>query len=183
MTSTKQLIDTFHSYIPLCQIERAFEIERSLNAGASYLSLGGRKIRSSPSFIRFRLGRGLRFVWQNSSDGLHPKAITTRQEFERILKQIHKTGFNEGNQKMAKKITPADNAANMSNPNKGTRGTNRQYDQNQGNRGKQMNPNQQGKNEANMSNANKGTSGTNRQYDQNQGNRGKQMNPNQQGKK
>ncbi|WP_165762996.1 hypothetical protein [Chryseobacterium mucoviscidosis] len=39
---------------------------------------------------------------------------------------------------MKKKITPAQNSANLKNPNKGTNGTNRQYDQNQGNRGKQM---------------------------------------------
>ncbi|ATI44708.1 hypothetical protein DMV94_25370 [Vibrio parahaemolyticus] len=94
MTSTKQLIDTFHSHIPLCQAKRAFEIERSLKSGVSYLSLGGKKIRSSPTFIRFRLGRGLRFVWQDNSDGLHPKAITTRQGFERTIKQIHKSSFN-----------------------------------------------------------------------------------------
>lgn len=30
--------------------------------------------------------------------------------------------------------------ADISNPNKGTAGTNKTYDQNQGNRGKQMNP-------------------------------------------
>ncbi|GAB2645164.1 hypothetical protein GCM10026988_10850 [Vibrio panuliri] len=58
MTSIKQLIDTFQSHIPPCQIKRAFEIERSLKSGVSYLSLGGKKIRSSPTFIRFRLGRG-----------------------------------------------------------------------------------------------------------------------------
>ena len=40
-----------------------------------------------------------------------------------------------------KSIRPSDNASNMQNPNKGTAGTNRQYDQNQGNRGKQLNPN------------------------------------------
>ena len=39
---------------------------------------------------------------------------------------------------MKKKITPAQNSTNLKNPNKGTNGTNRQYDQNQGNRGKQM---------------------------------------------
>ena len=38
-----------------------------------------------------------------------------------------------------KPIKPQDNAANMQNPNKGTSGVNRQYDQNQGNRGKQLN--------------------------------------------
>ncbi len=44
---------------------------------------------------------------------------------------------------MAKKnITPKENHANQSNPNHGTKGTNRQYDQAQGNRGKQLNPNQ-----------------------------------------
>ena len=37
-----------------------------------------------------------------------------------------------------KSIRPSDNASNMQNPNKGTAGTNRQYDQNQGNRGKQL---------------------------------------------
>ncbi|MFA6937658.1 MAG: hypothetical protein WCQ67_05450 [Treponema sp.] len=42
------------------------------------------------------------------------------------------------------KITPQNNSANQQNANKGTYGTNRQYDQNQGNRGKQLNPNQKG---------------------------------------
>lgn len=44
---------------------------------------------------------------------------------------------------MTKKIAPKDNSANMPNANKGTPGTNRQYDQNQGNRGKQLSENQQ----------------------------------------
>jgi hypothetical protein len=35
--------------------------------------------------------------------------------------------------------------ANITNPNKGTKGTNKSYDKNQGNRGKQLNPNQKGK--------------------------------------
>ena len=39
------------------------------------------------------------------------------------------------------KITPKDNASNQVNPNKGTSGTNPQYDKAQGNRGRQMNPN------------------------------------------
>ncbi len=39
---------------------------------------------------------------------------------------------------MTKKIKPQDNAANQPNANKGTAGTNRQYDQAQGNRGKQI---------------------------------------------
>ncbi|WP_281760970.1 hypothetical protein [Pseudodesulfovibrio nedwellii] len=43
------------------------------------------------------------------------------------------------------KISPSNNSVNMPNANKGTSGTNRQYDQNQGNRGKQMNPNPGGK--------------------------------------
>ncbi|CEM62388.1 MAG: hypothetical protein P1P67_00785 [Treponema phagedenis] len=44
-----------------------------------------------------------------------------------------------------KPIKPADNQSNMQNPNKGTAGTNRQYDQNQGNRGEQLNPNKKEK--------------------------------------
>lgn len=39
---------------------------------------------------------------------------------------------------MIGKIAPKDNDANMQNANKGTPGTNKQYDQAQGNRGKQM---------------------------------------------
>lgn len=42
---------------------------------------------------------------------------------------------------MTKKIRPKDNSANINNPNKGNSGTNRQYDQSQGNRGMQLNPN------------------------------------------
>ena len=48
-------------------------------------------------------------------------------------------------EKSGKFIKPEDNRANMQNANKGTSGTNRQYDQNQGNRGKQLNPNQKNK--------------------------------------
>lgn len=46
-------------------------------------------------------------------------------------------------QNTTKKILPKDNESNIPNPNKGTRGTNKQYSQNQGNRGKQLNPNQE----------------------------------------
>ena len=42
---------------------------------------------------------------------------------------------------MTKKIAPKDNSANMPNANKGTSGTNRQYDQAQGNRGGQLSEN------------------------------------------
>ena len=42
---------------------------------------------------------------------------------------------------MKKKIKPADNKANQKNANKGTKGTNKQYAQVHGNRGKQLNPN------------------------------------------
>ena len=38
------------------------------------------------------------------------------------------------------KISPKDNDANQQNPNQGTDGTNKQFDQNQGNKGKQLNP-------------------------------------------
>ena len=38
-----------------------------------------------------------------------------------------------------------DNSSNIKNANKGTAGTNQQYDKNQGNRGKQLNPNQKKK--------------------------------------
>lgn len=37
---------------------------------------------------------------------------------------------------------PKDNESNMNNKNMGTKGQNRQASQNQGNRGKQLNPNQ-----------------------------------------
>ena len=52
----------------------------------------------------------------------------------------------KGRKKMAKqgKSRPAgkNHAADIKNANKGTRGTNITYDKNQGNRGKQLNPNQ-----------------------------------------
>ena len=43
---------------------------------------------------------------------------------------------------MSYQINQNDNISNQKNPNKGTSGTNQQYDQVHGNRGKQMNPNQ-----------------------------------------
>lgn len=44
---------------------------------------------------------------------------------------------------MSKKLTPQDNHANQLNPNKGNDGVNQQHAKAQGNRGKQLNPNQQ----------------------------------------
>lgn len=49
---------------------------------------------------------------------------------------------------MSGKIKPQDNASNISNANKGTAGTNKQYDQNQGNRGKLIQQSQSGKGSA-----------------------------------
>ena len=49
---------------------------------------------------------------------------------------------NNQEHKMSKKVMPKDNKANQANRNLGTSGTNLQYDQAQGNRGKQLNPNQ-----------------------------------------
>ena len=43
---------------------------------------------------------------------------------------------------MTKKLTPQQNQANQSNANKGNSGVNKQNAQVNGNRGKQMNPNQ-----------------------------------------
>ena len=45
---------------------------------------------------------------------------------------------------MNKATKPSDNSSNQQNPNKPTDGTNIAYDKNQGNRGKQLNPNQKG---------------------------------------
>ena len=42
-------------------------------------------------------------------------------------------------------MTPEQNSSNQQNANKGTPGTNTQYDKAQGNTGKQLNPNQSGK--------------------------------------
>ena len=44
---------------------------------------------------------------------------------------------------MSKKLTPQDNHANQLNPNKGSDGVNQQYAKVQGNKGKQLNSNQQ----------------------------------------
>ena len=61
-------------------------------------------------------------------------------------KDLRSPNFKERNtMSNDKPIKPADNQSNMQNPNKGTAGTNRQYDQNQGNRGGQLNPNRKGK--------------------------------------
>jgi len=44
-----------------------------------------------------------------------------------------------------KKIEPKDNESNQKNPNKGEKGTNKEYDKGQGNKGKQLNPNKKNK--------------------------------------
>ncbi|MFN8339405.1 MAG: hypothetical protein U0T36_10350 [Saprospiraceae bacterium] len=52
-------------------------------------------------------------------------------------------------------MKPKQNQSNMQNPNKGSNGTNKVYDQNQGNRGKQLNPT------PNNSNSKKGAKSSN----------------------
>ncbi len=61
-------------------------------------------------------------------------------DIDAVLKSQHFT--NKGKNMAEKKITSQNNAANMQNANKGMPGQNKQYAQNQGNRGKQLNPNQ-----------------------------------------
>lgn len=56
---------------------------------------------------------------------------------------------------MSGKIASKDNSSNMKNANKGTSGTNRQYDQAQGNRGAQMNKPRQSSSSATKSSGNK----------------------------
>lgn len=46
---------------------------------------------------------------------------------------------------MSNKTKPSDNSANQQNPNKGSSGTNKEYDKAEGNRGGQMNPNRKEK--------------------------------------
>ena len=69
-----------------------------------------------------------------------------KDQFRYILDSIM-SGLNSftKNKTMSKAIKPADNNANQQNVNKGTSGTNKQYSQNQGNRGQQMNPKSSGK--------------------------------------
>lgn len=69
-----------------------------------------------------------------------------KEQLRNILNFII-TGVNSftKNKTMSKAIKPADNSANQQNSNKGTLGTNKQYSQNQGNRGHQMNPKSSGK--------------------------------------
>lgn len=57
-------------------------------------------------------------------------------------------------------MKPSDNASNQKNANKGSPGTNRQYDQAMGNRGQQMNPNQTGNPGASSSGPKPGASGS-----------------------
>lgn len=69
-----------------------------------------------------------------------------KDQFRYILDSIT-SGLNSftKNKTMSKAIKPADNNANQQNANKGTSGTNKQYSQNQGNRGQQLNPKSGGK--------------------------------------
>jgi hypothetical protein len=57
-------------------------------------------------------------------------------------KTYYMSSKNSSKNTSPKSIVPKDNQGNQQNPNKGTPGANKQYDQGQGNRGKQMNPTQ-----------------------------------------
>lgn len=63
----------------------------------------------------------------------------------RLIYQLINIQLIKKTKTMSKKIQPKNNQANQQNPNKGTSGTNKQYSQNQGNKGKQLNPNYTGK--------------------------------------
>lgn len=60
--------------------------------------------------------------------------MRTKSLIPRLEKELY-----EIRQTMSKMVNPKDNSANINNPNKGTSGTNKQYDKNQGNKGRQLN--------------------------------------------
>lgn len=87
MNAIEQVIATCSHALQACHRIKAHEIDEALQAGTPYTSLGGKRIRCKKSLLRFKVGSGMRLIYQTTANGPTPLILITRQRLERELKR------------------------------------------------------------------------------------------------
>lgn len=87
MNAIEQVIAACPHALHACQRLKAHEIDKAIQAGIPYTALGGKRMRCKQHLLRFKVGSGLRLIYQSTKNGASPLALITRQSLERELKR------------------------------------------------------------------------------------------------
>ncbi len=90
MSNLKEVLNASTTHIPSCYWNKALAIDKQLSSGAPFTGIGGKRIHQSRAFVRFRIGRGFRLIYQFKSGALVPLCLIPRQQFEQLLKRKRK---------------------------------------------------------------------------------------------
>lgn len=125
--------DAFHVFLKISEEKAVERLKKANRPDETFRTVAERNRSFKRQFVN---SYGIDYTLESHYDlVIHIDDMTTPQEIVNyIITQLKL-------KKMKKKIDPKDNESNIKNPNKGEKGTNREYDQNQGNRGEQMNHN------------------------------------------
>ena len=87
MKSLQHILSNCPHQMRACHIERALVLHLQLAEGKPYLSLGGKRIKQNPEFVRFKISSSLRLIYRDIDHRLEPHSLITRQGFERTVKR------------------------------------------------------------------------------------------------
>jgi hypothetical protein len=87
MNGIEQVIAACPHALHACQRIKAYEIDKAIQTGIPYTALGGKRMRCKQHLLRFKVGAGLRLIYQSTENGASPLALITRQRLERELKR------------------------------------------------------------------------------------------------
>lgn len=75
----------YSNKIPDAYISKAFSINEMLSNNIPFHQIGGKRIKQSPQYIRFRLGLHWRLIFRQSRLGFQPITIIPRENFETFI--------------------------------------------------------------------------------------------------
>ena len=87
MSAIEHVIAACPHALHACHRIKAHEIDKAIQAGVPYAALGGKRMRCKQHLLRFKVGSGLRLIYQTKENGAAPLALITRQRLERELKR------------------------------------------------------------------------------------------------
>lgn len=87
MHTIQSILTNCPHQISTCHQAKALGIDQALLSGASFTSLGGKRVRCCEGLLRFKLGSAWRLLYQITTTGYAPCALVSRQCFERELKR------------------------------------------------------------------------------------------------
>ena len=90
MSTLKKVLSTSTTQVPSCYLNKALALDQQLASGTPYTLIGGKRLRQCRAFVRFKIGRGLRLIYQSKGGALKPLCMITRQQFDQFLQRRRK---------------------------------------------------------------------------------------------